>query len=140
MTTVPQDRSQYDDPRRLRDLLGRARDLALDHSLTCVVVGLAGFEGDSVFPEVIDFVESGLRVDDSVFRMTRERAVLLLTDVDEARASEIMDRLIEDFREHFPASTDPAISLGYFEVVPGAPDVSAKHVLPTIFSAPPTAH
>ena len=67
-----------DDPRRLREILDRALDLAQRHSLTSVLVGIAGGEDDPLFPEVVAYVESGLRVDDSVFRMTRERVVLLL--------------------------------------------------------------
>ncbi len=75
-----------DDPRKLREMLGKAVDLASDHALHCVVVGLAGREGDLLFPEVVDFVESALRVDDTVFRMTRDRAVMVLADTDENRA------------------------------------------------------
>ena len=74
MPQTPEGRTSYDDPRRLREILTRASDLASEHELTCVLVGLAGFEGDLLFPEVLNFVESALRVDDSVFRMTRERA------------------------------------------------------------------
>jgi hypothetical protein len=133
-------RSNYDDPRRLRDLLGKARELASAHELHSVVVGLAGFEGDLEFPEIIDFVESALRIDDALFRMTRERAVVLLTDVDEKRAAGIVERLLNDFRENFPASSEPAIALGYYEVTPGDHFANAKRVLPQIFSSPPKAH
>ena len=94
------DATRYDDPRRLRDLLTRAADLAERHGLRSVLVGLSGFEGDVVFPEIVRYVESALRVDDSVFRMTRERALLLLTDVDEKSAAAILTRTLEDFREH----------------------------------------
>ena len=58
--------SQYDDPRKLRELLDKAASLASDHALTSVVVGLGGREGDLMFPELVDFVESALRVDDGV--------------------------------------------------------------------------
>ena len=128
------------DPRRLRELMERAELLAREHGLKSVVVGLAGFEGDTTFPEVVDYIESALRVDDSVFRLTRERVVLLLTDVDAEHASNIVQRLLGEFRENFPSPSDPAIGLGFFEVAPGVVDVSVKAVLPNLFATPPKAH
>lgn len=140
MTSIPQGRTAYDHPGRLRELLTRAQGLASDHALSSVLVGLGGFEGDILFPEVVNFVESELRVDDSVFRMTRERAVLLLTDIDAEKAQRVVERLLENFREHFPAATEPSVSCGYYEVSAGAHEITAKEVLPKLFSAPPTAH
>jgi GGDEF domain-containing protein len=140
MSEIPLDRFVLDDPRRLRDLLARAHGLAREHELTSVLVGLAGFEGDPVFAEVVDFVESALRVDDSVFRMTRERVVLLLTDVDEVGARRVVGRILDDFREHFPAPADPAIALGFFQVSAGRGEPTAKDVLPRLFAAPPLSH
>ena len=72
-----------DDPRRLREILDWALGLAKRHSLTSVLVGLAGNEGDTVFPE-IEYVKSGLRVDDSLFRMTHDARGALLADVSAA--------------------------------------------------------
>ncbi len=126
--------SRIDDPRKLRDLLGKAASLASDYSLHSVVVGIAGREGDLLFPEIIDFFESTLRVDDSIFRMTRERAVLVLADVDRARAEEIVARLMDGFRERFATASDPDISLGFFEVSPDERDVTVKHVLLALFT------
>ena len=140
MASHAEHRSAYDDPRRLRELLTRARDLASEHRLTSVLVGLAGFEGDLLFPEVLNFVESALRVDDSIFRMTRERAILLLTDVDTAHAKEIVERILENFREHFPAATEPSVACGYFEISHETPQLAAKDVLLKLFAAPPPAH
>ena len=140
MPEIPLDRFVLDDPRRLRDLLTRACGLASDHELTSVLVGLAGFEGDSVFAEVVDFVESALRVDDSVFRMTSERVVLLLTDVDESGARRVVTRILEDFREHFPAPTDPPLALGYFQISTESGEPTAKDVLPRLFASPPPCH
>ncbi len=128
--------SRIDDPRKLRDLLGKAASLASDYSLHSVVVGIAGREGDLLFPEIIDFFESTLRVDDSIFRMTRERAVLVLADVDRARAEEILERLMNGFRERFSTAVDPEVSLGFFEVTPDERDVTVKHVLLALFTAP----
>ena len=124
------------DPRRLRELMERAELLLREHGLRSVVVGLSGFEGDSLFPEIVDYIESALRVDDSVFRLTRERVVLLLTDVDTEKASGILHRLLGEFRENFPSPIEPAVGLGFFEVAPGVVDVSVKAVLPTLFATP----
>jgi GGDEF domain-containing protein len=104
------------------------------------VVGLSGFEGDTLFPEIVDYIESALRVDDSVFRLTRERVVLLLTDVDTEKASGILERLLSEFRENFPTASEPAVGLGYFEVAPGVADVTVKSVLPNLFATPPKSH
>ena len=134
------DTTHYDDPRRLRELLARAGDLAAQHGLRSVLVGLSGFEGDLTFPEIVRFVESALRVDDSVFRMTRERVLLLLTDIDEKGATAIMTRMLEDFREHFPSVDAPSVGLGYFEVAPGVHDLTIKVVLPILFASPPKSH
>lgn len=140
MAPTPASRQAYDDPRRLRELLTRARELASRHSLTSVLVGMAGFEGDLLFPEVVNFVESALRVDDSVFRMTRERAVLLLTDVDSRGARAVVERILDSFREHFPAVTQPSVACGYYEVSAAEPEISAKQVLPRLFAAQPPCH
>ncbi len=118
----------------------RAETLAREHGLRSVVVGLAGFEGDTLFPEIVDYIESALRVDDSVFRLTRERVVLLLTDVDSEKASSIVHRLLGEFRENFPSASEPAVGLGFFEVAPGTVDVSVKSVLPNLFATPPKSH
>ncbi len=123
----------YDDPRRLRALLGRASSLASEHALTSVVVGAAGIEGDLLFPEVVDYFESSLRVDDTIFRLTRERAILVLADVIRAQAGEIVERMVNEFRERFSAAVAPSLELGYFEVTPDTINVSVKQVLPILF-------
>jgi hypothetical protein len=125
-----------DDPRKLREMLDRAATLAGDHALGSTVVGLAAPEGDLLFPELVDFVESALRVDDSIFRMTRERAVLLLADVDRDGANEIVERLCGGFRERFAQVRDPDVRFSFFEVKPDAGEVSVKLVLPALFSSP----
>jgi hypothetical protein len=125
------------DPLRLRELLGRAESLAARHSLSSVVVGLAGIEGDLIFPEIIDYVESALRVDDAIFRLTRERAVLVLADVDRARAEEIVGRLLAGFNEQYAQVSAPRVHLGYFEVTPQHKHLTVKEVLPTVFGSAP---
>jgi len=122
-----------DDPRRLRELLERSCDLANQHTLPSVIVGVAGTEGDLLFPELIDYIESALRVEDAVFRMTRERTVLFLADVDRARALEILERLLSDFRERFPSARAPAVALGFYELAPGRERPALKEVLPLVF-------
>jgi hypothetical protein len=125
-----------DDPRKLREMLVRAANLAHDHEVRSTVVGLAAPEGDLLFPELVDFVESALRMDDSIFRMTRERAVLVLADVTRPAAQEIVERLLTDFRERYANLRDPEIHFGYFEVAPNGGEISVKRVLPTLFAAP----
>jgi hypothetical protein len=130
--------ARNDDPRRLRELLGRAASLASDHALSSVVVGMAGPEGDLLFPEILDYVESALRVDDAIFRLTRERAVLVLADVDRARAAEIVSRLIAGYREQCARTQEPQIQLGFFEVTPRHKHLTVKEVLPTVFGVAPS--
>ena len=125
-----------DDPRRLREILDRALDLAGRHALTSVLVGIAGREGDRLFPEIVAYVESGLRMDDSVFRMTRERAVLLLTDVDAEQAEKIVRRLLAEFCDHFPAAREPEVAVASFEVAPSSIELTLKQVLPRLFPGP----
>ena len=127
---------QYDDPRKLRSLVDRASELARAHAVRSVLVGLAAREGDLRFPEFIDFLRSALRVEDGVFRMTRERAVLHLADVDEKGAREVLDRLLQDFEQEYPSLERPCIDMQLLDVTPEAVDaVSVKSVLTTIFSA-----
>ncbi len=132
--------SQNDDPRRLRELLERAGRMASGHSVSSVVVGIAGFEGDLLFPEVVDFIESALRVDDAIFRMTRERAVLVLSDVDRTGAEDIVARLLGGFSEQYAAVEDPAVSFGFFEITPQRCEVTVKEVLPALFASPHPGH
>jgi len=128
-----------DDPLRLREMLGRAASLATAHRLPSVVVGMAGREGDLLFPEVVAFFASALRMDDTILRLTRERVVMMLTDVDRDGAERIVRRLLAEFRERFATLEDPPISLGFFEVAPGTSYLSVKQVLPTVFGLQPSA-
>ena len=134
MMAMPLNEPRYDDPRKLRALLDKVVDLADDHSLTSVVVGMAGSEGDLIFPEVVDFVASALRMDDAIFRMTRDRAVLFLADADQARAQEIVERVMQAFAEQFATSKAPDVAIAYFEVAPGKQDLTLKTILPALFA------
>ncbi|MEN8183636.1 MAG: hypothetical protein ABFS46_13995 [Myxococcota bacterium] len=126
--------SPDNDPRRLRELFSRTGALACEHAIPSVVVGLAGSEGDLLVPELLRFIESALRMEDAIFRMTRERAVLFVSDVDCAKAERIVDRLIQGFQERFPTADSLDIDRGYHQVEPGAGEVSAKAILPHIFT------
>jgi hypothetical protein len=134
MAAMAINQSQNDDPRKLRGLLDKVVNLAIDHRLTSVLVGMSCAEGDLVFPELVDFVGSTLRVDDSIFRMTRTRVVFFLADADRNRAEEIMDRVIRDFNEQFAMVDGPAVNRSYFEVAPGTPDMTLKAILPALFA------
>ena len=122
-----------DDPRKLRDLLGKAVTLASQHSLDSVVVGIAAGEGEPGFPDIVDFMESALRVDDVVFRMTRDRAVLFLADVNRHDAEAIVDRLLGEFRASSLMAQLPGLSLGFFDVSAGTRELTVKEVLPELF-------
>jgi len=128
-----------DDPRKLSALVARVSDLASDHDVPSVLAGLAAEEGDLVFPEYVHFLRSALRVEDGIFRMTRERAVIHLADVDPKQAEEVLERLTDDFCEEFPAMRRPTFQLRMLAVKPGAADVRVKDVLTRIFS-PRTIH
>ena len=133
MAMVEPMRQAADDPLRLREMLGRAIGLACSHRVSCVVVGVAGREGDLLFPEVVDFLASALRMDDSILRLTRERVVLMLTDIDRAGAEQIVQRILQDFCERFATMDEPRVRLGYFEVRPGTSVLTVKEVLPAVF-------
>ena len=122
------------DPRRLRGMMDRASDLARGHQVTSVFVGIAGREGDFLAPEFIDFVESALRMEDAIFRLIRERAVVLLTDADRAQAEEIFERLRGDFAARFGSSMEFEVELGFFQVNGHGGHATAKVVLPAIFT------
>ncbi len=133
------DRSIGDDPRQIREHLMRSRHLAHTHGLPSVVVGVAGRAGDRMIPEFLSFVESALRVEDSIFRMTRDRAVLFLADVDREQADGIVRRLLDDFAGRFPSVHPAAPVMGFYQVEPGCAELSVKEVLPAVFPGPGTS-
>jgi len=137
MDAMPLNESRVDDPRRLRELIQKAGRLASVYDVTSVMVGMSGVEGDLMFPEMVDYVASALRIDDGIFRMTRERVIFFLADADRQRAEEIMQRLLVGFREHFTPSQEQRIAFGYFEVTPAMGELTVRDVLPEIFSPTP---
>jgi hypothetical protein len=138
MDAMPLNDSRVDDPRRLRELIQKAARLASIYDVPSVMVGMSGIEGDLMFPEMVDYVASALRIDDGIFRMTRERVIFFIADADRPRAEEIMQRLLVGFREHFTPSQEERVTFGYFEVEPGMGGLTVRKVLPALFaSAPP---
>lgn len=127
-------RPPAEDLQRLRDILGRASTLAQEHALGSVLVGLAGREGDPDFPELIDFVESELRVEDAIFRLTRERVVLLIADVDGDASREIVERILLGYCERSSRARDPNVQIHYLEVSTATPSLTVKAVLPALFA------
>lgn len=132
-----------DDPLRLREVLARTATLACEHRVPSVIVGFAAGEGDRLFPDFVAFVESELRVEDSVFRLTRDRALLFLTDVELEQSRAIVERLIAGFRREFPTASRmhagdgfdwPALRIRYYDVPRGTLDLTVKQVLPAIFA------
>ncbi len=124
-----------DDPRQLRVLFERAAFCSRVHNVPCVFIGVAGDEGDLLARDFLDFVESELRVEDAIFRMLRERAVLLMTDIDERTARKVMERLCSEFASRFAPRTELPFGFGYFAVPPGKTP-TVKDVLPVLFQAP----
>jgi GGDEF domain-containing protein len=122
------------DPRRLRALMDRAFFLMSDHQVGSAFIGVAGPEGDLLVPEFISYLESALRVEDGVFVLTRERAVLLLTDVTVENAERVVERLREDFSNRFPSAHDLEVSIRYVEIGPGSDRPTAKAILPELFT------
>jgi hypothetical protein len=120
------------DPRHLRALFERASLLSREHRLPSVFIGVAGPEGDLLVRDFLDFVEAELRVEDTVFRLLRERAVLWLADVDLAAASSVMSRLHDDFASRFPTTIGLRLEKGFHRVEPGTVP-TAKDVLPLLF-------
>jgi hypothetical protein len=124
-----------DDPRKLRELLTRTQHTANEHDVTCVVVGVAGVEGDLLFPDLVAFVEATLRIEDAIFRMTRERVVLFLADIDIKQSQAVLERIFSDFAQDFPSSSMPPVNLAYFEIEPHRPkEAIVKDVLPLLFT------
>jgi hypothetical protein len=126
--------SRNDDPRKLRELLSRSAALASEHSVGSVLVGMAAEEGDVHFPDFVDFVESELRVEDRMFRMTRERAVLCLADIGTETAREVLARLLRGFTEQASHAESPRYQLHFLGVEPGTRVLAVKDVLPALFA------
>jgi len=113
----------------------RVTSLAEDHEVRSIVVGVAGREGDPLIPEFMDFVESALRMEDAIFRMTRERSVLFLTDVDLVRGEGIVARLLESFAQQVSVAKPPEVRLGFAEIPPGPNPPLLRDALVAAFPA-----
>lgn len=123
-----------DDLQKLRELLGRATALAEEHALTSVLVGASVPEGQPDFPEIVDFLESELRVEDAIFRLTRERVVLFLADVRAEGAEEILKRILLGYCERSSRLSYPQVNLRYLEVRPETGALTVKEALRALFA------
>ena len=128
-----------DDPRKLSAMIARAGELAESHAVVSVMVGLVTERGDSRFPEYIDYLQGALRVEDAIFRMTRERAVVQLADCSVDQARKVLGRLASEFQAEFPSLSSLDFTQRFVEVKPGLEKPSVKDVLTQIF-APPMLH
>lgn len=126
-------KSTVDDPRKLSTLLSRVAELSNAHQVGSVLVGLSAPAGDPLFPEFVEFLRSALRVEDGIYRMTRERAVVHLADVDLDGGQSVIVRLLEEFIEEFPMSKEPCFEMNYFRVPPGCEQIENKVLLQQIF-------
>lgn len=131
MNTMPHHGS--DDPRKLRDVIARTQMLAAEHAVASVVVGFAAREGSLLFPDFLAYLESELRVEDQIFRLTRERALLVLRDVLVEQARSVVERLRANFEREFPSPRGVEVSIRYLAVTPGPVSISVKSVLPAVF-------
>ncbi|MFT5442523.1 MAG: PleD family two-component response regulator [Myxococcota bacterium] len=125
--------STVDDPRKLNALLARIAELAQTHNVGSVVVGMASGTGDTLFPEFVEFLRSALRVEDGIYRMTRERAVIHLADLDMEGGQSVFNRLLDEFMEEFPAAKEPEFAINFFLVSAGTENVKSRDVLTEIF-------
>jgi hypothetical protein len=135
MVEAQMTRDRNDDPRKLSAMISRVSNLAEAHSVCSVMVGVAAPEGDLLFPDYLAYLESALRVEDQIFRMTRERVVLYLADVDAMGAAEVLVRIFADFCEEFPSSESPEYEQRMLEVRPGSGALSVKDVLTSVFGS-----
>jgi hypothetical protein len=140
MVQAQMTRDKNDDPRKLSSMLARISDLAETHSVCSVIVGVAADEGDLLFPDYLAYLESALRVEDQIFRMTRERAVLYLSDVDATGAAEVLVRIFAEFCEEFPTSKAPEFAQRMLEIKPGLGKLSVKEVLTSVFGSREILH
>ncbi|MAG31895.1 MAG: hypothetical protein CL908_13485 [Deltaproteobacteria bacterium] len=140
MVEAQMTRELNDDPRKLSAMIARVSELAESHSVASVVVGVAAEEGDVLFPDYLAYLESALRVEDQIFRMTRERAVLYLSDVNATRAAEVLVRIFAEFCDEFPTSEAPEFEQRMLEVKPGVGPLSVKEVLTSVFGSRESMH
>lgn len=140
MVQAQMTRDQNDDPRKLSVMIARVTELAQSQSVCSVLVGVAAKEGDLLFPDYVSYLESALRVEDQIFRMTRERAVLQLSDVDASGAAEVLVRIFSEFCDEFPTSEAPEFSQRMLEIRPGVGPLSVKEVLTSVFGSREMLH
>ncbi len=140
MVEAQMTRGMNDDPRKLTQMVARISELAETHKVCSVVVGVAAAEGDLLFPDYLAYLESALRVEDQIFRMTRERAVLYLSDVDATCAAEVLVRIFGQFCDEFPTTEAPEFEQRMLEVTPGVGEISVKDVLTSVFGSQETMH
>lgn len=120
-------------------MIARAGELAESHEVVSVVVGLVAEQGDSRFPEYVDYLQGALRVEDAIFRMTRERAVVHLADCTPEQGRKVLERLASEFQSEFPSLSALDFAQRFVEVKPGGEKPRVKDVLTRIF-APPMLH
>lgn len=133
MVEAPMSGQVNDDPRKLSAMIARAGEMAEAHAVASVMVGLAADQGDGRFPEYVDFLQGSLRVEDAIFRMTRERAVVHLADCSQEQAEKILDRLESQFLSEFPSLSKLTFVRHVYAVQPGSERPRVKDVLTQIF-------
>lgn len=125
--------STVDDPRKLSELLARIMELAQSHNVSSVVVGITAEVGSLLFPEFVDYLRSALRVEDGIYRMTRERAVIHLADLNMEGGQGVFNRLLEEFIEEFPMAKEPKFDINFCLAEAGCETLANKQILAEIF-------
>ncbi len=125
--------STVDDPRKLSELFTRIAELAQTHNVSSVVIGITSEVGDRLFPEFVEFLRSALRVEDGIYRMTRERAVVHLADLDMDRGQTVFSRLLEDFIQEFPMAKELKFDSNFSLAEAGSESLGNKQILAEIF-------
>ena len=113
--------------------MARVAELSQTHDVGSVIVGMSAPAGDLMIPEFVEFLRSALRVEDAIFRMTRERAIVHLADLEIAGGKSVFGRLLEEFIEEFPSVNEPEFQIAFFDVRAGVEKLQSKDVLTEIF-------
>jgi hypothetical protein len=134
MVENPMPGQTNDDPRKLSAMVAHAAELAESHEVGSVLMGLKAETGDRRLPDYVNYLQSSLRVEDRIFRMTRERTVVLLADCSVEKAEKILSRLMGEFMDEFPNLTEPRFEQRFVEVKPDGEPPKVKDVLTQVFA------
>ena len=103
-----------------------------------VVVGVAARQGDLLFPDYLAYLESALRVEDQIFRMTGTgRALPVRRRPPRGRGPR---RIFGEFCDEFPSTEKPSSSSACAEIKPGLGPLTVEKVLTAVFGNKEALH